>query len=79
MDVAGVTNEDRLLLNTVAILSVLRTRVNGVLVVQTTANGVTLDNLVAHPGGQGEEARKVEEDELTVRVETVREAAPGQS
>lgn len=51
MDVAGVTNEDRLLLNTVAILSVLRTRVNGVLVIQTTANSVTLDNLVAHPGG----------------------------
>lgn len=50
VDVAGVADEDRLLLDRVAILSVLRTWVNGVLVVQTTADGVALDDLVAHPG-----------------------------
>lgn len=74
MDVTGVTDENRLFLNTMAILSVLRARVNGVLVVQTTADCVAFDDLVAHPEGWMVE-KKMVEMEKEVGVEMVREAA----
>lgn len=47
---AGVPNEHSLLLNSVAVLTMGCTRVNGVLVVQAPAHGVALDDLITHGG-----------------------------
>jgi len=47
----GVANKDRLLLHHVAALAMRGTWIDGVLVVETPADGIAFDDLIAHAGG----------------------------
>lgn len=50
MSAAGVSYEDRLLLNCVSTLAVSSTRVDSVLVIEASADGEAFDDLVTHLG-----------------------------
>ena len=50
VDTAGVSDEHRLLLNSVTTLAMGGTWINGVLVVQAPAYGVAFDDLITHGG-----------------------------
>jgi hypothetical protein len=66
---ASVSHEDRLLLDNVTTLAMGGTRINGVLVIETSADGIALDDLIAHVGTGGGWRAK-EQDRAAVKSET---------